>query len=393
MASSSRSFQSQTVQRLVALYRQTAEGLDRAGLWSRVGLVWATQVVLYPIYGVFQSSRRVYRWLRATDPIGQVGAALRNGETELADQRLAAPPIESLLSWLQLPTQTPLDAALLQLPDACTRLAVGNFQQRPLATRLQPLAPLGQSPIMLQGVATDLSQRSLVLVGSDNCIFNVLSPAEQATLAKLISWLVAAQNHRQWRQRQRLKAFNLPPLSPNRRAWWPVQGFQRLMRWVSLGPVARLTNLFGEAQHHQALWHSRQLSYRRWNQIGDNARLALQPLAGGRLQPQSSIEVSPVGPLSRLEPAVSLPAQSAQHVVQPPRLGLSTGSESSLPKAIETSSQTSLPQAAWIETKAVVVGYLDHPLVSVLRWIDWGLLWLEQAAQRSWRWVRSHVTF
>lgn len=398
MASSSRSFQSQTVQRLVTLYHQTAQGLLKAGLWGRVGLVWAAQVALYPLYGAFQSSRRIYRWLRAADPAGQVRAALQNVETDPAAEQDAPPP-ESLLRWLQLPAQTPLDAALLHLPEACARLAADSFQQRPLATRLQPLVPLGQSAAVIQGIATDLSQRSLVLVGSDNRIFDVLSPVEQATLARVIAWLVAAQHHRQWRQQQRLNAFKLPLLSPNRRAWWPVQGFQQLMLWVSLGPVARLTNLFGEAQHHQALWRSRQLNHSSWNQTRGSARLALQPPADGHIiQSQASIaavEASPVDPLPQQGPA--RPARPFAQPLRPSQSAGPTTESAAVPvllaEAAGASAQPSLPQAAWIETKAVVVGYLDHPLVSVLRWIDWGLLWLEQAAQRSWRWVRSHVTF
>ncbi|WP_137455043.1 hypothetical protein [Halomicronema hongdechloris] len=43
-------------------------------------------------------------------------------------------------------------------------------------------------------------------------------------------------------------------------------------------------------------------------------------------------------------------------------------------------------KSPWIETPATTVGYVDHPLVKLLRWIDRGLLWLESCLQRLWRW-------
>jgi hypothetical protein len=47
----------------------------------------------------------------------------------------------------------------------------------------------------------------------------------------------------------------------------------------------------------------------------------------------------------------------------------------------------------WIEAKVTAVTYIDHPLVTVLRWIDKALLWLETVVTAAWQWLRSHITF
>jgi hypothetical protein len=57
MAASSRPFQSQTVTRLLAGYRQFAQGAERWLRQGRTALLWGVQVALYPAYVGFQSVR------------------------------------------------------------------------------------------------------------------------------------------------------------------------------------------------------------------------------------------------------------------------------------------------------------------------------------------------
>jgi hypothetical protein len=43
----------------------------------------------------------------------------------------------------------------------------------------------------------------------------------------------------------------------------------------------------------------------------------------------------------------------------------------------------------WIETKATPIGYVKHPLVRVLEWLDRAMLWLEDILVKFWRWLRQ----
>nr|MCU0536337.1 hypothetical protein [Hydrococcus sp. Prado102] len=43
----------------------------------------------------------------------------------------------------------------------------------------------------------------------------------------------------------------------------------------------------------------------------------------------------------------------------------------------------------WIETNATPVGYVKHPLVRVLEWLDRVILWLEDILVKFWRWLRK----
>jgi hypothetical protein len=59
------------------------------------------------------------------------------------------------------------------------------------------------------------------------------------------------------------------------------------------------------------------------------------------------------------------------------------------PLARKTSTESSLEaDPDWIETKATPVGYVKHPLVRVLEWLDRAMLWLEDVLTKLWRWLR-----
>jgi len=46
------------------------------------------------------------------------------------------------------------------------------------------------------------------------------------------------------------------------------------------------------------------------------------------------------------------------------------------------------PAHDWIETKATPSGYVKHPLVYILEWLDAAILWLEELFVKVWRWLR-----
>lgn len=77
----------------------------------------------------------------------------------------------------------------------------------------------------------------------------------------------------------------------------------------------------------------------------------------------------------------------------------SSPSKSLAQKKVETTSiitpskadpETNLePAHDWIETKATPSGYVKHPLVYILEWLDAAILWLEELFVKVWRWLRG----
>ena len=219
-----------------------------------------------------------------------------------------------------------------------------------------------------------------MLVGFGNQLLSVLSMEEQAALRRAIAWLLAEQGHYRWQQRRRLRAGKLPLPTVSRRAWWPIVIFYQLMQWMMVGPVAVMTDLFGEAEMLQHQQISRLIQRQRQPQV--------------TLQPLGLPEVAPTAVRPLLPPATRLAAALPVEVV-PVGLPLNPASRPSGEVNLTVADAPAHPVSShpvWIETKAVVVDYVDHPLVSVLRWLDRALLWLEESAQRLWAWVRSHLT-
>ncbi|MBD2259773.1 hypothetical protein [Pseudanabaena sp. FACHB-2040] len=384
MASSSRSFQSQTINRLLGTYHGWAQRAERVVRRLQVGAAWALQVTLYPVYVGFQAGRLIYRKIAAADPVGQL-SRLRQRQPALhrawIEPNQSDGPIKILLGWLQQPSSPLFEGYLPPAPLKGLVLAAGQA----LDLSSSRLAKVSQRT-RIQGIATQLEDRSLVLVAAGNQLLNLLSIEEQAALSRAIAWLLAEQGHYHWRQQQRLQAGRLPLPSLNRRSWWPVQLFHHLMRWMMMGPVATMTDLFGEAEMVQ---HQRAL---RLLQSQNQARSHIQPLV---MTETAFVETVPLLPAA--DPVLTLPAMGRQGALEL-KQGSSIVSSEGNPdgevtvvsdRLITTASET---HPIWIEAKAVVVDYVDHPLVYLLRWIDKGLLWLESSAGQVWSWLRSHFT-
>ncbi|PSN19277.1 hypothetical protein C7271_08095 [filamentous cyanobacterium CCP5] len=343
MAVSSRSYQSQTFRRLMA-------GSSRLSRWGRRQLLnatriasWSLQVVLYPVYVGFQTTRLVYRRLRASTigsghpPWFRFLAGL--GMNPPGDRAAEAPapdtPIRYLMATLQ--GSAPKDKAL----------AVGS----PLPLRLTRQG---------RAIACNLADQAIVLVGRQAQVIP-LDSAQQIYLQELIAWILTDYAYRwyryHWREQLQLP---LPPAAPQPLAWRPVRQFHRLMGWMQQATVAVAINLFQE-------------SY--W------LPTPVEPF------PDPHPRVGPV-PLFR---ELSLPWRRHDPTEESPSSSLVDQQGAALvpndppPAPVETLTLTS---PDWVDTEFVLVGYVDHPLVAVLRWVDQVLLWLEAKARHFWRRVR-----
>lgn len=253
---------------------------DRAGqTWRQVKLlaVWGVQIMLYPIYAAFQATRLVGKQLKqAVQAMPRLGAAKPSESASPSASSAPAEfqpavdrPIQRVLDAVQalellLPSaELPqLAASPAEVPGATpqtivwvpgTSLAAADSEQSDLA--VAAAGGLAPARVLVQGVASLLDTRSLVLVTVQNQILDILTREQQDQLQRRLVWEMADY----WRQRQlsgnrrpvlqalRVNTF-LPPPKEKPHALPPIRAFYHLMAWMQVSPVAMATNLFQESK-------------------------------------------------------------------------------------------------------------------------------------------------
>jgi len=104
------------------------------------------------------------------------------------------------------------------------------------------------SPPKVQGIASFIPARTLVLVGGENRILDILTPQQQELLENRITWEVANCEPQRREITQKELKFNLGLESAAKKAQLPpVRRFWELMAWLQTSPVALKRNQFGES--------------------------------------------------------------------------------------------------------------------------------------------------
>ncbi len=443
MATSPRRFQSQTVARLVTGYRQLTQG---TGHWLRRGrtaAVWGLQVAIYPLYAAVQGLRVGYRQMQAARPWQPVVARLTGRRpVELVATDL---PIRALLSVVQPPV---MSSALVRLGGLRLVNVYGQWLQQSQAGAV--LTP-GQWQLVpwqdqIRGIASDLSDRSLVLVTVHNDIFTGLTADQQQRLQRAIVLMLSeyARLDRRLAGDRQLRQPGLPLPQANPALLPPLRWLPPLVRWMQTSPLAAATNLFGEAGG------SPQSLARRGVLLGDRplfSRAKPQPevkISGGVYSPVSApedtgnlaVNLASLPLATSLDRMVELvvSASRTMAVAPPPppdtaAIGLEPSltisrpiapdlAPESLPTGVEgTTVVLAAPEqvargdeaAAFgldlspgdshhpaadhgeetLDVQVVQVSYVDSPLVLVLRGLDWVLFAIETRLRLLWTWLRQ----
>ena len=236
--------------------RQFTDKLDQTIRQMKVATIWGAQILLYPFYALFQTSRLVGRQLQTSiaDNLPRLMGFKQGDEPDVIPKvdRPVQKVLEAIASW-ELPAITaPLSLKSAELGElvswsaasdlaisASVPLAVGDTNGAPVATEKPAIA--------VQGVASLLETRTLVLVTTQNQILNVLTPAQQQQLRHRIVWEVSdyqrslrLATRRSWRS-------SLGSQPKNSHILPPVRWLYRLMVWVQTSPVAIAANLFQES--------------------------------------------------------------------------------------------------------------------------------------------------
>ncbi|MEG4839406.1 hypothetical protein [Microcoleus sp. B9-D4] len=250
--------------------RQVADNCDRTWRQIKEATLTATQILLYPAYLLVQSSRLLGRQLRESSqkvdlPELQEFGVHENpdftqnwyqGETSeessiaeilhLAENLLTSSQTAKTLASFPLlinqgNTASDLPPAI-NFSGQTAKHQTTSVLEHPLAkTKLQPQPKV-------EGIASFIPARTLVLVGKENQILDILTPEQQEMLEGRITWEVANTGPEQREITQKELKFNLGLESAAKKAQLPpMRRFWELMAWLQTSPVALKRNQFGES--------------------------------------------------------------------------------------------------------------------------------------------------
>jgi hypothetical protein len=296
---------------------------DKTGqAWRQMKITaaWGTQILLYPLYAAFQTTRlvsrqmgqavrRVIPQLQAAQPSSQITTSASH-DAPLALTSDA--PIQNTLQAIDEIIQSlPATAIVAQL-NSSEASAPEAIEHRPTAANSSDLSV---QRLQIHGVASSIDTRSLVLVTIENHILDILTLEQQHHLQqRMVSELVSY--HQQRRSLASSRFTNFLPLPSDRpNAFFPIRVFYRLMTWMQTTPIAIATNLFQESQ--LALLHAveteaiAQLPAAKYSlQSADRPWLSLNQAFSGVLNPSSPSE-------SQQQPSALFPQLPAPPVTQP----------------------------------------------------------------------------
>ncbi len=280
MAASGR-YKSRLLNYLVEQSQKLGEQAGHRLRQARTGVVWGAQILIYPLYVAFQSSRVVGRRLsqggpmpgrqarltppRADDVITSVLQLARN----LADE--GAITISSdhsqveqgqlqtvgvIAGKISAPATQPQEISLgAPFPGTASGVNVA-LAPSPAKASLKSASPDGADIILggvdIRAVASELGNRALVLVDNSNRAVP-LESEQQWRLQQNIVQQVADFNYRRQRYSQQLALVEagdrpLPLPQPRTKQFSGVRWMAHLMGWMQTGDLAQSTNLFKESQ-------------------------------------------------------------------------------------------------------------------------------------------------
>jgi len=256
--------------------RQVADNCDRTWRQIKEATLTATQILLYPAYLLVQSSRMLGRQLRESsqkvdlpelqefggDENPDLPQNWYQGETleessiaeilHLAEKLLNSSQTAKTLASFPLlinqgKTANNLHSAINFSPETAKH-QITSVLEHPLAKTQLNTTPAIVSQAKVKGIASFIPARTLVLVGRENQILDILTPEQQEMLEGRITWEIANSGPQRREIAQKELKFNLGLESAAKKAQLPpLRRFWELMAWVQTSPVALKRNQFGES--------------------------------------------------------------------------------------------------------------------------------------------------
>lgn len=367
-------YQSSALKFFIGQFRQGRDRHRQAVLKARnaavSGAVLGAALASIPVYAVVRASRRVGQNLRRSLATSFSGIKIE------AKNLLSFADFEGTLIDLSSLTESYLgtqSVSNVEAPIMKTLLAVGTCLSPKQVLQLhwmgstqrlrgwlsrQGIAQQGknhlavtQTAVQITGVASDLATRSLVLVRGYITIWSELSVAQQSQLqTKITLWLTREQTASQ----------TLPTatavMTATAKAASAIDGVKALTHSYFL--LRPLSFFWVEVLRIMSQW---QRSHK--NKAYARLKRNFAQLAAISMPSQSALNRN------------ALSQQKIVGSTQPKR------TKRALPKMRATLKDC-------VEASAVAVGYVEHPLEIVLKWVDRCLLWVEE----RWRSLKQWLT-
>ncbi len=261
--------------------RQVADNCDRTWRQIKQGTLTATQILLYPAYLLVQSSRMLGRQLRESSKTVDLPELQEFGSDENPDlpqnwfgevsesSSLAKPSqriaqilhlAENLLNSSQTATTLTNFPLLINQGNAASQKVTsdlnpginfsGQTAKHQTTSVLEHSLAKTQlkSQLKVEGIASFIPARTLVLIGHENQILDILTPEQQELLENRLTWEIANGGPGRRQIAQKELKFNLGLESAAKKSQLPpVRRFWELMAWLQTSPVALKRNQFGES--------------------------------------------------------------------------------------------------------------------------------------------------
>jgi hypothetical protein len=382
------------------LNRQLQTAKDKTGIiWRTVKLSVSTalaigvQAIMYPIYAVIQAAELVGKQIQSAD--GIIGW-LRSGQSN---------PTTNLV---HLTSDAPLTSVL-------TALTQGQITQTTVGTA-DALTVALASGLTIQGVASQLSDRRVGLVTSDQQVLDLLSNSQEAQLQHRIRYEIAmylrwvrshtlqtsTNSNRPTVIQPKLSPITIPTLWTNSSSL----GFFSLLNLQDLPSLQELPNLIQAALHY-FFGPSRSYYIRGDNKtrLTDETWFKLETLWG---TPPIAVLQAPTSD-RRTSPITAMPLMGgtipiATNLLVKPRIISRSSAPIAFNKASSSASTSSkhnnpspqnnlikTPPAGtkhspdWLEAKSVSLGYKKNWADRCIGWLDWTLVKIEQTFLTIWQ--------
>jgi hypothetical protein len=401
-------YQSKVLKFVVQQSRQLGDRLQQQARQTKVTTVWGLQVLLYPLYRLLQTTRSQPLRQAVAKGWSQLhrlkGKVVEDGR-ETVDQPAVDTPIRRVLEAIQchwLAAVTNQSSGLMIAPE----LSESN-DQAIVAIEIKPLRRLSlfakakqgwlkiwrrvghlsaasptelSPPHQIQGIASLLPNRHLVLVTTHNQVLDILTPQQQHQLQQWLIWEFA-EYCRRLRTAYRLagQALSLPQ--------WRTDG------GYSLSPSAQKPAL--PAQKIRKLTQATQLptiAFPVWNSLWQKVKSGVSelgelislPILPPALPPQPS---APEPPLQRSPSLVAALFQSVKPAAITPTGATLIQEVAEAKPELTTRRSFAVAGAAGIEieAEAFVIGYEKHFLEQILEGLDRLMVGLEAIAAYVWQ--------
>ncbi|MGJ3248628.1 MAG: hypothetical protein ACFE0I_21425 [Elainellaceae cyanobacterium] len=441
--SSSGRYQSNILNFLSQQRLRLKDQYQRRGRQVKLIAVWGTQILLYPLYALFQASRLTSRQI--DQAVHRVMPRLRQAnhlvQALVYPTRLQAPRTVNTPTWKIMEGVQAFEMPVTIQPESMGRVSTEATYP-----------PLRGSSIQIRGIATQRSTGKLVLVTPDNQSLDLFTSQQCDRLRQKIASELASYHRDRLRSQPESSFTGAEPA--NRRAlplpteypqqWSVLKRFNRLMAWMQTSQVAIATNVFHESRQVQGSnsvqlrrtpAHSKprtplsppQLA--RWSildrarALGNSALLMTQTtIAEGQwfdpdlpmvsdhfgyldtesddvqrsiIQAESQLDTDFLSAsVSIIEHSVH---QSVDDLMDARRAERSALTHRATMDERSPALSDLKPEAdddvstSWVDAKVTLVGYVKHPLEQALEWLDSGMLWIERTISKVWSWVTRHI--